>query len=350
MILYTGRAGKSVRAILLGAISACLVIGATPAGAQNSDAVGAFNNFVLAGQYEQASFYIQNNLITADQVDSTQLFYNSFMKNFASQPAAKTAEIDALYSYLNAFEPIDLNQPVTCGYNGEFQCLFASDLMTGAPLATIGYFVERGMDLNIRVPGILPPSVPLLTRLGAVYSVADLNTLTAAGLVLGDELYPMAELASYQDSGLYNQRLTLPDNYLTMSDQNLLDVAVVALGTRLGSLNQPQQSARRKTLCEFVAYAAPSFQPSYDYLDYLLRSVEEFRGKSVGILDRAGSNVAYEPFPAACVTLIQSMAIGHAKLDTVISRFAGSGDVETAQWLISIKQQAAPAQAQATPQ
>jgi hypothetical protein len=262
----------------------------------------------------------------------------------------KAAEIDALYSYLDAFEPIDLNQPVTCGYNGEFRCLFASDLMTGAPMTTIGYFVERGMDLNIRIPGILPPSVPLLTRLGAVYSVADLNAMTAAGLVLGDELYPMVELASYQDNGLYNQRLALPDNHLTMSDQNLLDVAVVALGTRLGSLDQPQQSARRKTLCEFVAYAAPSFQPSYDYLDYLLRSVEEFRGKSVGVLDQSGYNTAYEPFPAACVALIQSMAAGHAKLDTVISRFAGSGDVETAQWLISIKQQAAPAQAQAAPQ
>jgi hypothetical protein len=86
MGLYRGRAGAAGRATLLGALSVCLGICATPASAQTSDAVGAFNNFVMAGQYEQASFYIQNNLITAAEVDSTQLFYDSFMKNFASQP------------------------------------------------------------------------------------------------------------------------------------------------------------------------------------------------------------------------------------------------------------------------
>jgi hypothetical protein len=305
--------------------------------AATEESIAAFSKFVEAGNYQDANFYLTNNLIAPAEIDTSQLFFSVVMKQFSNDLQKSAGQIDVLYKYLNEIQAIDLNRQVNCGggYNETSICLFVNNMLTGADRNAINYFVERGMNLNQRVPGIVPSTVPLFLRLGTKYSLDDVNFFVSKGLVLGDELYPISELASYRDRYLYSDQLQMPDNYLSLSDQNFLDLLVVALGTRTDD-DDPHQSVRRKNLCDFITYAAPSFTPSFDYLLYILNSVNDFRGANIGQMKRYSNNF-FQPFPPSCVSLIQSMAASHSHLDTVISRFAGSEDVDTARWLISIR-------------
>ena len=319
---------------------AALIASACAGGAvaqQADDTATAFRNFVMSGNYDNANFYLTNKLIEAKDIDTSQLFFDVLMEKYATDLNANAGKIDKLYNFLTALVPIDLNRQMRCGYPGqERYCMLAGNLLTGARRDAIAYFVERGLDLNRQVAGIVPATVPMILRLGVNYSIDDLNFFVSKGMVLGDELYPVQDLASYLDTGLYNQQLRMPDNYLTLQDQNLLDVLVIALGTRTHGQNF-QESAHKKTLCDFIAYAAPSFTPSFDYLSYVLETNEQFRGSNIGKMERESRSI-YEPFPASCVTLIRNMAASHARVDKVISQFAGKGDVDTANWLIGIKQ------------
>lgn len=304
--------------------------------AATEESIAAFSKFVEAGNYQDANFYLSSNLIAPAEIDTSQLFFSVVMKRFSNDLQKNAGQIDVLYKYLSEIAPIDLNRQMRCGeYNEDSLCLFVNNLLTGADRNAVNYFVERGMNLNQRVPGIVPSTVPLFLRLGVRYSLDDINFMVSKGLVLGDELYPISELASYRDRYLYSDQLQMPDNYLSLSDQNFLDLLVVALGTRTDD-DDPHQSVRRKNLCDFITYAAPSFTPSFDYLLYILNSVNDFRGANIGQMKRYSNNF-YQPFPPSCVALIQSMAASHSHLDTVISRFAASEDVDTARWLISIR-------------
>lgn len=304
---------------------------------QTDDAVSAFRNFVMTGNYDNANFYLTNKLLEPKDIDTSQLFFDVFMEKYAKDLNANAGRIDNLYNFLNALVPVDLNRQMRCGHSSENRfCLFANNLFTGARRDAIGYFVDRGLNLNQQVSGIVPPTVPMIMRLGVSYSIDDMNFFVSKGMVLGDELYPVQDLASYSDSGLYNNQLRMPDSYNTLQDQNLLDVLVIALGTRV-NYDNAQESAHKKTLCDFITYAAPSFAPSFDYLSYVLETNEDFRGSNIGKTQRASRSI-YEIFPASCVALIRNMAASHARIDKVISQFAGKGDVETANWLIGIKQ------------
>src|SRR5690606_17203069 len=183
--------------------------------------------------------------------------------------------------YLARIEPIDLNRPMECGPDYDrSHCLFLTMLMAGAGRETVAYFVERGLDLNARVPGTVPATVPLLLRRGSLYSMDDRNFFASRGMVFGDELYSLEELASYQDRHLSRRGLNLPASFFSPGDQNLLDVLVIALGTGTAA-DWSAGGARRKALCEFIAYAGRSFSPSFDHLAYLLGSVADFRAANI---------------------------------------------------------------------
>lgn len=305
------------------------------AAAQSADTLTAFSNFIKAGNYENANFYLSNNLLDPKRVDTSQLFYDALMERHWQNMPASLGAIDTLHQYLGALGPIDLNRVFRCSDDEDETCLLATSALRGADRNSVAFFVDRGLDLNLRVENHPPSTIPLLVRLGDVYTLDDMNYFVSRGLVLGDELYTINELASYRDRFLYDHRLNLPRNYLELRDQNLLDVLVIALGSRTRA-DDPQKSLHRAKLCEFIAYAAPSFSPSFDYLLYVLHAVEEFRGGRIGQMERYRDSV-YQPFPTACVSLIQQMAISHSQVESVISNFAGQGDVDTANWLISIR-------------
>lgn len=310
---------------------------AASASAQTSS-INAFSSFVKNGEYEQANFYLSNKLINPAELDTSQLFYDVFSEKFSDNILANAGAIDTLYNYLNALTPINFNRAVSCGYERRGRCLLANDLLSGAKQEPIAYFVERGLDLNYRAPGIVPATVPLLMRLGSVYSIEDLNFIVSRGLALGADTYGISELASFNDDYIYSSNtLTLPANYLTLKRLNMLDMLVIALATSVDE-QPPMQSLRRRTLCEFITYAAPSFAPTFDYLNHVLDSIREFRGENVGQMQQVSHRrEVYEPFPEPCVTLVHSMAVSHQNLVAVIDRFAASSDTQTANWFISIR-------------
>lgn len=311
-----------------------LFVSTTSSGAQ-SDSSAAFRNFVMQGDYSNANFYLENKLIVPQQVDTSQLFYDVFLEKYRKNIAQNHPRIDQLFEYLNALNPIDFNRVFRCVRDRDAQCLIVNSLMHGARPNSIAWFVERGLDLNKRVTGIHPATINLILRLGSHYSLEELNWIVSAGMVLGDEAYPIEELSNFRNSFIYYDELKLPDNYLSLADQNFLDMLVIVLSTRT-DLSRSEESRRRAVLCDFIAYAAASFTPSFDYLLHVLKSVETFRGGNIGVQKKDGRRV-YQVFPTSCVSLVQSMAVSHARLDTVISAFAADGDVGTANWLISIQ-------------
>ncbi|MEI9900709.1 MAG: hypothetical protein WDN31_11975 [Hyphomicrobium sp.] len=181
--------------------------------------------------------------------------------------------------------------------------------------------------------------------------VNDLNRIAAAGLVLGDEGYTIEELLAYRDQLLahnnernyrsddrtYWGELIVPNNFLNLGNQNFLDLLIMVLSSPT-VLDERAESARRDMLCTFITYAAPSYSPSFDYLQFVLGNVAEFRGGNIGAQAQNDTGI-YRPFPTSCVLLVQAMATSHANLESVISSFATSGDISTAGWLISIKEQ-----------
>ncbi|MGN6552047.1 MAG: hypothetical protein ACTHJ3_19450 [Pararhizobium sp.] len=336
----------SWRGTALLCLAAILLVTAGTARAQMppGDNNQAFRKFVADADYKSANFYIENGMIDPKTLDTAQIFFDVFMQNYAQKLTENAASIDRLYTYLNSLKPVDFNRKVTCGYQNQNACLLVDTLFTGAPRDAIDYFVQRGLDLNARVPGVVPATVPLMLRLGSTYSLDDLNHFVSEGLVLGDETYPINELVAYSDTGIrgqYNSKLTMPGNYLSLRDQNFLDVLVIALGTEVyGYSGEAQESAHRSVLCGFITYAAPSFTPSFDYLSYVLNSVKDFRGGNIGA-QKQSSDQIFQPFPDSCVSLVQGMAASHTRLAEVVASFTASGDIQTARWLLSIK--AAPA-------
>lgn len=211
----------------------------------------------------------------------------------------------------------------------------ANSVLSGAPVSFITYLVERGLDLNRTEEGIVPASLTLVLRLGTSYSLSDLNKVTALGLVLGDETYPLQTLVGYRDSYLERDELLMPGNYLNLDALNFLDALVIALGSGVDE-DAARKSIHDETLCSFILYAASSFAPSFDYLIYLLDAKGDFRGSNIGIAKKDYRSI-YQPFPTSCVRLIQGMAANHQKLDSVVSKFASAGDVQTAEWLLSLR-------------
>lgn len=323
---------------LLSVMLAAGVVAAPSSFAEDASSAAAFGSFVKAGNYENADFYLKNNYVAPADIDTSRLFYEALTGRYLENLAANAAAIEKLYRYLAAIGPIDLNRAMPCGDKGAYTCLLVNDLVTvGARRDAFAYFHQKGLDLNRRVPAVVPATVPLLVRLGSVYSMDDVNYLSSLGMVLGDEAYTLAELSEYRDGRIgYNyEQLRMPGGYATAADQNLLDVMVITLGTDL-RLNAPAESDRRRVLCSFISYAAASFVPSFDYLDYLIASVEEFRPGNVR--PQADGSRMYQPFPDSCAALVVTMAANHVRITDIVNSYATRGDVETARWLQAIGQ------------
>jgi hypothetical protein len=313
--------------ILISGVAATL-----PANAQNKT---AFETFVAAGNYENANFYLANGYVKSEDIDTSQLFYTVLSTRYFDSLSSNGLAVDRLYNYLAGLGAIDLNRSFTCS-EGE-TCLLVNDLMHGTKANEIAWFVARGLDLNNRQAHSVPATVPLMLRLGTIYNLNDINWLSTNGMVLGDEGYTIEELLAYRDGTLsYPHELALPTNFLNLGDQNLLDTLVVLLASSTNH-NELEESRRRAALCSFISYAASAYTPSFDYLDHALTSIKDFRGVMIGE-QRQARNGIYQPFPTACVSLVQSMANSHARLNDIIDRFARSGDVATASWLLSLMQ------------
>lgn len=326
-------------------ISAVLLFAAGDGSAQSSDPEQAFRAFLSDANYGDADFYIKNDLIDPAELDTGQIFFDVLMDKYASNIAGNARQIDKLYTYLNGLHRVELNRPVSCQVNYTAGiCFIGNSILTGGPISFARYLVERGLDLNYQGEGMVSATVPLLVRLGTVYSVGDLTALTKMGLVIGDESYPVTVLSQYQDPYLYQSQLEIPGEYTASDDFNLLDFAVIALGSKISTYGAANAS-HDDSLCRFVAYAAPSYRPSFDYLQYLLKAKQNFRGSLIGKTERS-DRTTYQTFPSSCVSLIQSMAASHAQLAEVASRFAVEKDVATARWLMSLKK---PAPAAAKP-
>lgn len=315
------------------AILSCAFL-AQPALAQPG--LSAFRGFIAAGEYDDANFYLANGYVTAADLDTSALFYSLLHEQYIDALTRNGRAIDTLYNYLAAIAPIDLNRRFDCNDGGT--CLLVNDLMHGARPAEMAWFVARGLDLNKREADLPAATIPAMIRFGAGYSLADINWMSTNGMVLGDESYPIEELVSYRDGALrsYPYELELPDNYLNLGDQNFLDLLVVLLATDTGA-NSRSEARRHDTLCSFISYAASAYTPSFDYLEHVLQSVDSFRGSFIGHQVQGDGGV-YMPFPTACVSLLQAMAVSHARLNEVMDRFAANGDVETARWLLSLMQ------------
>lgn len=302
--------------------------------------LGAFEGFVANGKYRDANFYLANGFLTASDIDTSELFYSVLQSRFGDDIRRNARGIDELYNYLSPLGPIDLNRPFACPADRDASCLLLNDLVSkGVRANELAWFLARGLDMNKRDVEFIPATLPLMVRFGSHYSLNDLNWFTSNGMVLGDESYTIEELVNYRDSYIRYWRsrsLNVPSNFLNLGDQNLLDVLVMVLATEM-DLNDLRQSRRREALCNFITYAAASYVPSYDYLQHLLDNVAEFRGGNIGQQVRGDGGI-YAPFPSGCVSLVQAMAVSHARLNEVIDSFANSGDVNTAGWLLSLMQ------------
>lgn len=322
-------------AVVRGALAAALVfLGASAV--QSNDNLDAFEQFVAVANYADANFYLSNGFIAADDVDSSQLFKTVLVNAYGDNLSANARDIEQLYAYLSGLGPIDLNTPFSCG---DGDCLLVDWLAHGYRTNEIAWFVSHGLDLNQRLPEFVPATLPMIIRLGGVYGMKELNWFVANGMVLGDETYSIEELLNYRDGnidGYPYQSLIVPDNFLNLGEQNLLDVLVITLATDMRG-NARDQARRRDVLCSFITYAAAAYTPSYDYLRHLLQSVDEFRGKMIGRQVRGDGGV-YAPFPTSCVLLVKAMATSHTQLEQITSEFANQGDVPTASWLLSIQQ------------
>lgn len=319
------------------AVLLALLFTLSPISAQ-AQGVTAFQNFVAEGKYDDANFYLANGYVTAADIDTGQLFYDVLLGRYFSDLQRNGRAVDRLYNYLAALAPIDLNRRFTCR-DGAGECLLVNRLVQGTRPNEIAWFVARGLDLNRREPDIIPATVPLMLRFGTIYSLADINWFSTNGMILGDEDYSIDELTTYRDSFIrnyYEHQLTLPSNYLNLGNQNFLDLLVVTLTSR-PERDDRLESRRRDTLCSFISYAASAYTPSFDYLKHVLGSIPEFRGAMIGKQSQDNNGV-YQPFPTACVSLVQAMANSHARLNEVTDSFANQGDVATASWLLSLMQ------------
>jgi hypothetical protein len=149
---------------------------------ETESAEEAFINFIKAGNYNEAEFYIQRKFVNPETLDVSQIFYNVVKEKYWPRVTDNIQKIDVLYNYLARIGSINLNRVFSCGSNRQYKCLFVNETLAGLPVNTIRFFVDRGMNLNFRELGFVPSSVPVLLRLGTGYSVEQLNALVAMGL------------------------------------------------------------------------------------------------------------------------------------------------------------------------
>lgn len=328
--------------------------------AETNSTLNAFVQFLARGDYDNANFYLQNNLVQPENLETSQIFYDILRNSYWQRLEASTTPILTLHGYLSQIREIDINSDFACtnrlGDRENSRCRLLHDLVTGKPARVIGFFADLGLDLNRTFPDRPPATYDVIDRLGHVYTIADIQLLSQKGMIFGDEVYDPVILAafreydyrsstSYQQQDMTRPAPRMPANYLSIQQFNFMDILALALGNPVERRNRPiQESARDDTLCQYITYVASQMSPSFDYLRFILLDRETFRASQIGVRKRQGS-ATYEPFPASCVALMSGMAQNHGRLNDVIEMFGARGDVDTARWLVSLQ---APRAAQGT--
>jgi hypothetical protein len=335
-----------------GVALSCAVLMPASAHANSGATLNAFVKFLAQGDYENANFYLQNNLINPESLETGQIFYDIVRNSYWQRLEASTTAITTLYGYLSQIREIDVNAEFACtnrlGEREESKCRLLHDLVTGKPARVIAFFADLGLDLNRTFADRPPATFDVIDRFGYAYTVADIQLLSQKGMAFGDEIYDPVILAafreyryrdktSYQQQDMIRPAPRLPSNYLSIQQFNFMDVLALALGNPVERNNRPiEESSRDDTLCQYITYVASQMAPSFDYLQFILLDREEFRAALIGVRKRQG-NRTYEPFPSSCVALMSGMAQNHGRLNEVIEMFGARGDVDTARWLVSLK-------------
>ncbi len=317
--------------------------------ANEDQTLTAYMNFLANGDFNNANFYLQNGLIDPATLDTARVFHHVYNQVYVQQREKSLPAVGQLYDYLSSIKPIDLNAPFVCDstHREASSCTLLNNLAQGMPVAVFRFFAERGLDLNRTHEGFVPATFSIIDQLGTQYYLADINALSASGMVFGDETYDPVVLSNddpYDRRNLYNRyagnngyrssrALNMPHNYLSIQSFNFMDVLVVALANDLSG-SQSRRSTRSEFLCQYIQFAAQSFRPSFDYLRYVLVNRDQFRASQIGNRVRDGRSTA-DPFPAGCVKLVAGMAQNHGRLNEVVSHFGAQGDVETARWLLT---------------
>ncbi len=318
-----------------------------PLQANDAETKSRFSEFLAKRDYKSANFYLSSGLIDGAQLETGQIFYNIYRSVYWDRRAGSLNEVATLFNYLGSLRPIDLNARYKCNYQNhsdEESCALLNDIASGMPVAVFDFFAQRGMDLNRVYDDLIPATYDIIDRLGTVYSLADIQTLSNLGMAFGDEQYSSVKLAAFREYQYrYNRKpvvrgstVDMPHDYLSIPYFNFMDALAIALANKASGASRARNSLRDQSLCQYIVFAASSFQPSFDYLRFILEKRDDFRATKIGVRVRDGNTTA-EPFPASCVALMGGMAQNHARLDEVVSYFGAQGDVSTARWLLSLK-------------
>ena len=343
------KARLGIMAAFVGAL-ACIVTASEGAAQQAApdQTQAAFVNFLMQGDYTNANFYLQNGLINPETLNTGQVFYDIVHARYWNAMQGPSQPVAVLHEYLSKLSAFDINSPMSCHKNRvrvEVKCTFVNDLAASKSATTLAFFADLGLDLNKAFPKRSSATYDVISRLGTEFTLADIQMLSQKGMIFGDEVFEPAVLAAHYEHGNpvalhesigHRRSLRMPDNYLSLNQLNFMDALIVALGNPYRYRNSAQSSARDALLCQYVTFVASQMRPSFDYLGFVLSNRDTFRAAQIGERQRSGNSI-YEPFPAACVSLVAGMAQNHARINDVMSLFAARGDVETASWLLSLK-------------
>ncbi|WP_321447557.1 hypothetical protein [uncultured Cohaesibacter sp.] len=310
----------------------------------SSQHLAAFVNFVKTKNFTQANFYLRQGYLKQEDLDTSQIYFRIAVAHDESDVEV----LPQVYQYLNALKTIDLNRQFLCKSSGrneyEKPCYMVNLLARGQSVDKFQFYAERGLNLNAVFADAIPAPFLIINRLGTqYYSLANINQLTAMGMVFGDELYDPSLM---QDPGL--NRVVLPLDTGAVTSFHFMDMLTISLGNvdehhqgvynRFG-MSELQLSRRDELVCSFISHSAQKFAPSFDYLRYLMDMRQSFRAENLRAQPDPHNRIYFRAFPNACVQLVSALARSHPHLETMVSEFAAKGDVETAQWLLTFQQQ-----------
>nr|WP_321460711.1 hypothetical protein [uncultured Cohaesibacter sp.] len=310
----------------------------------SSEHLAAFTSFVETKNFTQANFYLRQGYVRQEDLDTSEIYFHMAVKKLNDEVLA----LPQIFQYLNALKPIDLNRQFMCRRPGsdkyDTPCYLLNQLARGHSVALFQFYAQRGLNLNAVYENKVPAPFLIVNRLGSkMYSLANINQLTALGMVFGDELYDPSVLA---DPDM--RKIVLPLDTGSVTSFHFMDMLAISLGNvneddygryHRFELDALALSRRDELICSFISHTAQKFAPSFDYLSYLMDLRENFRAKNLTAKPDPDGRVYYRPFPNACVQLVSALARSHPHLEVMVSQFAAKGDVETAQWLLSFQQQ-----------
>ena len=319
--------------------------------AQEAEPIAAFEGFIVSGDLKSAHFYLENNLIKPELIETSRIFVEAIVRSNldgvrsdAPFSLSRLPSVELLYNYLGAIRPIDLNGVHRCNYysrqlQNDYVCSLAAFLFdVGASTNVFDFFQARGMTTTVFSRDTLPPVAVFIGQLGVGYSMSDLNWFSQNGLPLGSETYSRDQVTAWGGLVRTHRISRLPKDKPGTSDYNFTDLLTLSIansGFKRAALNN-----HRDLLCRYIVHVAPQLPPTFDHFSYLLETVPQFRGEMIGKASHPQQWGAVDRavFPHSCRVLIEAMGRSSTELDRMISEFSATGDLKSAQWLVSVKQ------------